>query len=236
MYFILNLKTNDHMSIKNLFIILCLLTSSFNQANAVHSSIESTYTSENNLQKRTLKERLLEGWVARKLKKLDNSNITLPPDLTKCLNINLKNRQVHKGYQVQISDNLIAYKKCNSDSDEIREVKLDEIESITSTDGNEVYFKQTIYKTETEVTLKDVTIHPAVTLGLVLTLVGLGTALWIQLLFGMIMIATGVLLAFAARKILRRSKNWKGKSLISVITGLGAGALIMFLSLTERFK
>ncbi len=222
------------MSIKNIFIVICLLTSSFHQANAVHSSTASISIKENNTQKRTLKERLLDVWVAKKLKKLDN-NTVFPPDLKKCLNINLKNRQVHKGYQVMITDTSIAYKNCTSD--EINEVNLDQIESVTSTDGKEVYFKQPIQKIKAALNITEAKTHPAVILGLVLTLGGLGASIWVNIIFGLIMIMSGVLLALVTRKLLRKNNNrWKGMSLISVVTGLGTGFLLLIMSLLGKFK
>ena len=224
------------MSIKNLFIVICLLTSSFSPAIAVNSSTESISVKENNTQKRTLKDRLLDVWVAKKLKKLD-TKAALPPDLKKCLNINLKNRQVHKGYQVTISDNAVAYKKCNSDADEVTEVNLDEIESVTSTDGKLVYFKQPIQKIKTVLGFENAKTHPAVILGLVLTLGGLAASIWFNIIFGLVMVLSGVLLALVTRKLLRRNnKHWKGLSLISVITGLGTGLMLLILSLADKFK
>jgi len=225
------------MSIKYLLVIICLLTTSLNQANAVHSSIESISISENNTQKRSLKERLLDAWVTKKLKNLEN-NIAIPPDLKQCLNINLKNQQVHKGYQVQINDQLVAYKKCNSGSEAINEVTLDKIESITSTDGNEIYFQQPVQVVKAAANSpENPKTHPAVALGFVLTLGGVGAALWINLVFGLIMVMSGVLLAFATRKLLsRRNSPYKGLSLINIITGLGTGLHMWMLSLANKFK
>ncbi len=224
------------MSIRNLFIIICLLTSSFNQAIAVHSSRESIAIKENNSQKLTLKGRLLDAWVAKKLKKQE-TNIAFPPDLKKCLNINLKNRQVHKGYQVQINDNSVVYKKCNSEIDEVSEVNLDLIESVTSTDGKEVYFKQPIKKIKAALAFENAKTHPAIILGLILTVGGLGASIWINIIFGMVMVMSGVLLALVTRKLLRKNNNrWKGLSLISIITGLGSGLLLLILSLANKFK
>ncbi len=224
------------MSIKNIFIVICLLTSSFNQAIAVHSSTEFTTIKENNSQKLTLKDRLLGAWVGKKLKKLE-VNTDLPPDLKKCLNINLKNRQVHKGYQVQISETAVAYKKCNSEANDVTEVNLDLIESVTSTDGKEIYFKQPVKKIKAVLAFENAKTHPAVILGLILTLGGLAASIWVNIIFGLIMVMSGVLLALVTRKLLRRnSKRWKGLSLVSVITGLGSGFLVLIMSLAGKFK
>ena len=225
------------MSIKNLVLIVCLITTCFNQANAVYSSKNSIPTKENSSQKLTLKDRLQDVWVAKKLKKLEDNNVA-PPDLNKCLTINLKNRQIHKAYQLQIKDNSITYKKCNSKSDKLNDVKLEDVQSITSTDGENVYFEQpTATKVSEENSTEKPITHPAVILGAVLTIGGIGISLWLNIFFGMIMVLTGVLLALVTRKLLKRNrKQWKGLSLVNLITGLGVGVLYALKSLVDRIK
>jgi len=223
------------MSFKNILLVICLLTSLVFQVNAVNSSNGSISTTKNISPKPTLKERLLVNWVEKKLRKADNK--FLPPDLKKCLNINLKNRRVHKGYEVRFSDSSVAFKKCDKSDNTLTEVQLSEIESVTSTDGKQIYFENEVEKVQATVSEEPKKIHPAILTGLGLTGGGIAAALFVNIFFGLIMVMAGVLLAVVTKKMLGKANSeFKGAGLVNIITGIGMGVFLLIASVIRKFK